>query len=154
MKYLKYDNVHIAVDPEFSVDNEKVRPGKVIGEISGSQINAVQDLMSAYLKENSIKEDKILLIHMFTEHMVTDKKALRYTDRVHMVMHLDGHGSPALKIKTYNGLYTENRSAKVSGGFKVFLKQDNPMMTPKQVLGLEPVGNKKVRDMPKLITYQ
>ena len=91
---------------------------------------------------------------MFTEHMVTDKKALRYTDRVHVVMHLDGHGSPALKIKTYNGLYTENRSAKVSGGFKVFLKQDNPMMTPKQVLGLEPVGNKKVRDMPKLITYQ
>ena len=154
LKYLKYDNVHIAVDPEFSVDNEKVRPGKVIGEISGTQINDVQDLMSAYLKENSIKEDKILLIHMFTEHMVTDKKALRYTDRVHVVMHLDGHGSPALKIKTYNGLYTENRSAKVSGGFKVFLKQDNPMMTPKQVLGLEPVGNKKVRDMPKLITYQ
>lgn len=154
LKYLKYDNVHIAVDPEFSIDNEKVRPGKVIGEISGLQINAVQDMMSAYLKENGIKENKILLIHMFTEHMVSDKKALRYTDRVHVVMHLDGHGSPALKIKTYNGLYTENRSAKLTGGFKVFLKQDNPMMTPKQVLGLEPVGKKRVRDMPKLITYQ
>ena len=131
-----------------------MRPGKKIGDISGTQINAVQDMMSTYLKEQNIKENKILLIHMFTEHMVSDKKALRYTDRVHVVMHLDGHGSPALKIKTYNGLYTENRSAKLTGGFKVFLKVDHPVMTPKQVLGLEPVGKKRVRDMPKLITYQ
>jgi len=91
---------------------------------------------------------------MFTQHMVTNKKAIKYTDRVHLAMHLDGHGSPALKIKTYNGLYTDARAAKVVGGFKVFYKQDKPRMTPKQVLGLEKVSNKKVRDMPKIITYQ
>ena len=154
LKYLKHNNVHIAVDPEFSVDNLTVRPGKKIGSISGSQINKVQDLMRDYIKENGIKDDKILLVHMFTEHMVTDKKAIRYTDRVHLVMHLDGHGSPALKIKTYNGLYTDARASKVVGGFKVFYKQDKPMMTPKQVLGLEPVSNRKVKDMPRVITYQ
>ena len=154
LKYLKYKSVHIAIDPEFSVDNEKVRPGKVIGEISGPQINAVQDMMSTYIKENKIKEEKILLVHMFTEHMVTQKKAIRYTDRIHLVMHLDGHGSPALKIKIYNSLYTENRAAKIAGGFKVFLKEDHPVMKPKQVLGLEPVGKAKVKDMPKVITYQ
>jgi len=154
LKYLKYDNVHIAVDPEFSVDNLKVRPGKKIGSITGPQINAVQDAMRDYIKANGIKEDKILLIHMFTEHMVTQKKAIRYTDRVHLVMHLDGHGSPALKIKTYNGLYSEARASKVVGGFKVFYKQDKPMMQPKEVLGLKPVGKKRVREMPKVITYQ
>ncbi len=154
LKYLKYDNVQIAVDPEFSVDNLTVRPGKKIGSITGTQINEVQDLMRDYIKANGIKDDKILLVHMFTEHMVTDKKAIRYTDRVHLVMHLDGHGSPALKIKTYNGLYTDARASKVVGGFKVFYKQDKPMMTPKQVLGLEPVSNRKVKDMPKIITYQ
>ncbi len=154
LKYLKYDNVQIAVDPEFSVDNLTVRPGKKIGSITGTQINKVQDLMRDYIKANGIKDDKILLVHMFTEHMVTDKKAIRYTDRVHLVMHLDGHGSPALKIKTYNGLYTDARASKVVGGFKVFYKQDKPMMTPKQVLGLEPVSNRKVKDMPKIITYQ
>ncbi len=154
LKYLKYDNVHIAVDPEFSVDDLTVRPGKKIGSITGPQINAVQDMMRDYIKANGIKDDKILLVHMFTEHMVTQKKAIRYTDRVHLVMHLDGHGSPALKIKTYNGLYTEARASKVVGGFKVFYKQDKPMMTPKQVLGLEPVGNKRVKDMPRVITYQ
>lgn len=154
LKYLKYDNVHIAVDPEFSVDDLSVRPGKKIGSITGPQINEVQDMMRDYIKANGIKDDKILLVHMFTEHMVVQKKAIRYTDRVHLVMHLDGHGSPALKIKIYNGLYTEARAAKVVGGFKVFYKQDKPMMTPRQVLGLEPVGKSRVRDMPRLITYQ
>ncbi|WP_297525245.1 hypothetical protein [Sulfurovum sp.] len=154
LKYLKYKNVHIAVDPEFSVDNLSVRPGKKIGSITGPQINAVQDLMSAYLRDNHIEEDKILLVHMFTENMVRDKKAIRYTKKIHLAMHLDGHGSPALKIKIYNGLYTEARAAKVVGGFKVFLKADHPVMTPRQVLGLEPVGKSRVKDMPKIITYQ
>lgn len=154
LKYLKYDNVHIAVDPEFSVDNLMVRPGKKIGSITGTQINEVQHMMSDYLKENGIKEDKILLIHMFTGNMVKDKKSVVYTDRVHLVMHLDGHGSPALKIKTYNGLYNDTRASKIVGGFKVFYNQDKPRMTPRQVLGFEPVSNKKVREMPKVITYQ
>lgn len=154
LKYLKYDNVHIAVDPEFSVDNLTVRPGKKIGSITGTQINEVQHMMRDYIKANGIKDDKILLIHMFTEHMVSGKKAIKYTDRVHLAMHLDGHGSPALKIKTYNGLYTDTRAGLVAGGFKVFYKQDKPRMTPRQVLGLEKVSNKRVRDMPKIITYQ
>jgi hypothetical protein len=154
LKYLKYDNVHIAVDPEFSVDDLAVRPGKKIGSITGPQINAVQDMMRDYIKANGIKDDKILLVHLFTEHMVTQKRVIRYTDRVHLVMHLDGHGSPALKIKTYNGLYTDARASKVVGGFKVFFKQDRPMLKPRQVLGLEPAGHKRVREMPKVITYQ
>ncbi len=154
LKYLKYSNVHIAVDPEFSVDNLTVRPGKKIGSITGQQINEVQHMMRDYIKENGIKEDKILLVHMFTQHMVTDKKAIKYTDRVHLAMHLDGHGSPSLKIKTYNGLYTDARAAKVVGGFKVFYKQDKPRMNPRQVLGLEKASGKLVRDMPKIITYQ
>jgi hypothetical protein len=154
LKYLKYDNVHIAVDPEFSVDNLSVRPGKKIGSITGQQINEVQHMMRDYIKANGIKDDKILLIHMFTQHMVTDKKIIKYTDRVHLAMHLDGHGSPSLKIKTYNSLYTDARAAKVVGGFKVFYKQDKPRMTPRQVLGLEKISNKRVKDMPKIITYQ
>jgi hypothetical protein len=154
LKYLKYDNVHIAIDPEFSVDDLTVNPGKKIGSITGPQINEVQDMIKEYIVQNGIKNDKILLVHMFTEHMVTDKKAVRYTDHVHVVMHLDGHGSPALKIKTYNGLYSDIRASKVVGGFKVFYKQDKPIMTPKQVLGIEPVGRYKVRDIPRVITYQ
>jgi len=154
LKYLSNPSVHIAIDPEFSIDDLSVNPGKVIGAITGKQINDVQTMMSDYLKEHNITDDKILLVHMFTQNMVTGKKDIKYTDKIHLVMHLDGHGSPALKINVYNGLYTEARAARVSGAFKVFLKQDKPIMTPKQVLGLESIGNKKVKDMPKIITYQ
>ena len=52
-----------------------------------------------------IAVDSEFSVDNLTEHMVIDKKAITYTDRVHLAMHLDGHGSPALKIKTYNGLY-------------------------------------------------
>lgn len=154
LKYLKHSNVHIAVDPEFSVHDLNVRPGNKIGSITGQQINEVQHMMRDYIKAHGIKDDKILLIHMFTQHMVTNKNAICYTDRVHLAMHLDGHGSPALKIKTYNALYTDARAGLVTGGFKVFYKQDKPRMTARQVLGLEKVGYKRVRDMPKIITYQ
>ncbi|SFV50062.1 Phosphonate ABC transporter phosphate-binding periplasmic component (TC 3.A.1.9.1) [hydrothermal vent metagenome] len=154
LKYLKYSNVHIAIDPEFSVDDLKVRPGKKIGSITGKQINEVQHMMRDYIKANNIKDDKILLVHMFTEHMVTGKKDIRYTDRIHLAMHLDGHGSQALKVKTYNSLYTDARAAKVVGGFKVFLKEDSHVMSPKQVLGLEKAGGSKIKDMPKIVTYQ
>ena len=44
LKYLKYDNVHLAIDPEFEVNSLDVRPGKVIGHISGEQINQVPSL--------------------------------------------------------------------------------------------------------------
>ncbi|MBW1751042.1 MAG: hypothetical protein JRJ37_10185 [Deltaproteobacteria bacterium] len=70
-------------------------------------------------------------------------------------MNLDGHGSPKLKIDTYNGLYTEAVSAKVAGGFKLFFREDKPsMMTPKQVLGMEPVDNAQIKEAPKYINYQ
>jgi hypothetical protein len=154
LKYLHYDNVHLAIDPEFYVGNLSVRPGRKIGSISGEQINEAQKLMSDYLKAQNIVEDKILVVHSFTEHMVTHKKAVRYHDKIHLILNLDGHGSPALKVKIYNGLYTENRAAKISGGFKLFFRQDHPMMTPRQVLGLEPVSNNRVKDMPKFINYQ
>ena len=153
LKYLKYDNVHIAVDPEFSVDDLNTHPGEKIGSITGKQINAVQDLISSYLKQNNLP-DKILMLHMFTAHMITGAEAVRYTPQVHLVMHLDGHGSPALKIKTYNEIYSKVRASQVPGGFKVFLKEDKPVMTPRQVLGLESIQNAKVRDMPRVITYQ
>jgi len=70
-------------------------------------------------------------------------------------MNLDGHGSPNLKTNTYNGLYTAEVSAKVAGGFKLFFSEDKPsMMTPSQVMGMEPVGKIKIDEPPKFINYQ
>jgi hypothetical protein len=155
LKYLKYDNVHLAIDPEFEVNGLDVRPGKVIGHISGEQVNQVQSAMTDYLNENDIKEDKILIVHMFTERMVREKGKFKKYEKIDLVMNLDGHGSPKLKVDIYNKLYTADVSSKIAGGFKLFFREDKPsMMTPKQVLGMDPVGNTRIKEPPKYINYQ
>lgn len=155
LKYLKYDNVHLAIDPEFEVQGLDVRPGKVIGHISAEEVNQVQSAMAAYLSDNGIKQDKILIVHSFTEHMLQNKANLKKVDHVNLVFNLDGHGSPTLKVDIYNQLYTGEIPSKMAGGFKLFFREDKPtMMTPKQVLGLDPVGKTKIMEPPQYINYQ
>jgi hypothetical protein len=155
LKYLSYDSVHLAIDPEFEVNGLDVRPGKVIGHVTGEQINQVQSAMTDYLKENGIEEDKILMVHRFTEGMIKNPETVTPYDQIDLIMNLDGHGSPALKVKIYNGLYTEVAAAKASGGFKLFFQEDKPsLMTPRQVLGMDPVGKASIKQAPKYINYQ
>jgi hypothetical protein len=155
LKYLEHDNVHLAIDPEFEVHGLEVRPGKVIGHISAEQVNQVQSAMTDYLKANDIKGNKMLIVHMFTEHMLAEKGKLEKYDRINLVTNLDGHGSPGLKVKTYNTLYSADLSSKSAGGFKLFFREDKPsMMTPKQVLGLDPVGKTRITRPPRYINYQ
>ena len=155
LQYLKYDNVHLAIDPEFEVSDLNVRPGKKIGHITGEEINQVQSAMTDYMKNNGIAGPKILIVHMFTAGMVKDKDLIKNYDNIKLVMNLDGHGSPQLKTNIYNGLYTETVSAKVAGGFKLFFHEDKPsMMTPKQVMGMEPVNKSRIKEPPRYINYQ
>ncbi len=155
LKYLKYENVHLAIDPEFEVNNLDIRPGKVIGHVSGAQINEVQSAMSDFLKENDIKENKILMVHRFTEGMVRDPQTVQAYDQILLIMNLDGHGSPELKVKIYNSLYTAKVSDKAAGGFKLFFQEDKPaIMTPAQVLGSDPVGKGGIKISPTYINYQ
>jgi hypothetical protein len=154
LKYLKHHNVNIAIDPEFEVSNLSVRPGKKIGHVKAAWINRVQAIMDKYMRENKIKEKKILLLHMFRHTMVEHKEQLKHYDNIDIIFNLDGHGSPKLKVGIYNAIYTKKYADKVAGGFKLFFKEDHPMMTPKQVMGMEHAQGAKVKHPPKLINYQ
>ncbi len=155
LKYLKYNNVHIAIDPEFNVHGVNIRPGKIIGHITGDQVNQVQDAMSNYMKKHGIKEKKILIVHMFRHSMLTNKKDIKTYDNINLVFNLDGFGSAGLKVSIYNSIYTKRISNKVASGFKLFFNQDKPyLMTPKQVLGLESVNGERIKKTPKYINYQ
>lgn len=155
LKYLKYENVHIAIDPEFNVYGVGIRPGKSIGHITGNQVNQAQEAMSNYMKEHGIKEKKILIVHMFRHSMLTNKKDIKTYDNINLVFNLDGFGTAGLKVSIYNGIYTKRISNKVASGFKLFFNQDKPyLMTPKQVLGLESVNGERIKETPKYINYQ
>ena len=155
LKYLKYENVHLAIDPEFEVHGLDVRPGKVIGHVSAEEVNQVQSAMTDYMKQNGIEESKMLIVHSFTPNMLKDKEKLKKYEMIDLVLNLDGHGSPRLKVAIYNQLYTKAISSKMAGGFKLFFKEDKPsLMTPKQVLGMEPVGSTKINVPPQYINFQ
>jgi len=155
LKYLKYHNVHIAIDPEFEVYGLDVRPGKVIGHITGEEINRVQAAMTDYMRKNGLKEKKILIVHMFRHSMVKDKNSIKKYDNIDLVFNLDGHGSPRLKMDIYNGIYTKETADKIAGGFKLFFQEDKPrLMTPKEVMGLKSTSGTEVKEAPKFINYQ
>jgi hypothetical protein len=148
--------VHLAIDPEFEVRKLDVPPGKVIGHISGDDINQVQSAMTEFMKENNLDGNRILIVHRFRKSMVTKPETVKNFEHIDLIMNLDGHGSPQLKVDIYNGLYSDIAAAKVAGGFKLFFLEDKPsIMTPKQVLGMEPVSsNTRIKNPPQYINYQ
>ncbi|HLO82395.1 MAG TPA: hypothetical protein VK166_15630 [Chitinophagaceae bacterium] len=146
-KYIKMPNVHIGMDPEFSMKGGQA-PGKAIGSYDAADINYVIDYMARIVKENNLPP-KILVVHRFTGPMVTNYKEIRKTPEVQVVMHMDGWGEPAKKINTYKS-FIYSQPVQFTG-FKLFYKNDlkrppNVMMTPEQLMKLKP--------MPVYIQYQ
>jgi hypothetical protein len=145
--YLKKPNVHLGIDPEFSMKGGQ-KPGAVIGSFDASDVNYTIDYLAKLVRENNLPP-KILVVHRFTQPMVKDYKSIKKTPEVQIVMHMDGWGEPAKKIGTYKHfIYTEPVQFT---GFKLFYKNDikiapNRMLTPDELMKLKPA--------PMYIQYQ
>lgn len=155
LKYLQYDNVHLALDPEFKIPtHRKYPPGKYVGHIFGKDVNEVQELMQNYMQEHNIQGERKLLVHMFHKRMVRKKEDIKNYDNIDLIFNIDGHGNTGTKIKIYNSLYNESNSKIANSGFKVFYEGDiAPLATPKQIMGLENSGTRKVKRLPTYINY-
>ena len=154
LKYLKYENVHLALDPEFKIPKHKrYPPGKYIGHIYAQELNNAQELISNYIKENNLTT-RILIVHMFHDRMLREKDKVKKFDNIRLIYNIDGHGDPAVKIKIYNSLYNKEQSDIAESGFKIFYNNDTKIMTPKQILGWEPTRGKKILRQPFYINYQ
>jgi hypothetical protein len=138
-KYLKMRNVHLGIDPEFSMKTG-VRPGKVVGTLDAADINFASNYLANLVRENNLPP-KILIIHRYTEGMVTNYKQIKTMPEVQMVMDMDGWGDKEHKIETYrNFIYKEPVQFT---GFKLFYKNDtltpgSQVMTPEDLLKLTP----------------
>lgn len=155
LKFLKYPNVHLAIDPEFKIPtHRKYPPGKFIGHIFASDVNEVQEAMQNFMVENKIEGKRMLLIHMFYKRMLRNKEQVKSYDLINLTYNIDGHGRGPTKIKIYNHLYNKDANKIAQGGFKIFYKNDiKPLMTPKQILGLEPVKGALIWKSPNYINY-
>jgi len=154
LKYLKYDYVHLALDPEFKIPkHKKYPPGKYIGHIYAKDLNAAQELINNYIIENHLKK-KQLIVHMFHKRMLRNKELVKKYENVDLIYNIDGHGDPAVKIKIYNSLYNKDETKIADSGFKIFYHADTYIMTPKQILGLESANGRQILRQPLYINYQ
>jgi len=147
-KYLMMPQVHLSLDPEFAMQTSGRPPGTVIGTLDATDINFAANYLAALVTEYNLPP-KILVIHRFTEDMVTNYKAIRPLPQVQIVMDMDGWGYPAKKINTYTYVIADEPVQFT--GFKLFYKADlQPpsmrLMTPAEVLNLIPA--------PSYIQYQ
>lgn len=139
--FLFEPHVQIAVDPEFIVDGKNV-PGQQLGKIDAAMINEIQARLDRVAR--SIGMTKVLIVHQFDDRMIVDKDKIGNMWTVEMVWDADGFGSPAPKIDDYNQYRAEAGFEK--GGIKLFYNYDSPLMTPADVMALEPT--------PSVIIYQ
>ncbi|MEM7132132.1 MAG: hypothetical protein AAF702_37850 [Chloroflexota bacterium] len=151
--YLKYPNVHLAVDPEFAlVHPDQAVPGNPIGYVTAEQVNQVQAAMFQHMIINGIRDRKILLVHQFLDEMIRDKEDLDHSYPIDLTISVDGWGGPGGKISKYN-IFVD-KSDEFSS-FKLFYGWDVPLLTPSQALGLESYDDYLTIDvMPNMIIYQ
>jgi len=145
-KYLKLPDVHLGIDPEFSMKGGQ-KPGSVIGTFDAADINYASAYLQKIVKENKLSP-KILVVHRFTQGMVKEYKEIKTMPEVQIVMHMDGWGIPAKKITTYSQ-YIYREPVEYTG-FKLFYKNDTKnngrLLTRQELLTLKP--------QPVYIQYQ
>jgi hypothetical protein len=145
-RFLSRPNVHLGLDPEFSMKSGHP-PGKRIGTMSSSDINFAIRFLSDIVAKNNLPP-KVLVVHRFTRDMVTGAKNIVLDPRVQIVIDMDGWGNPWLKYDSYRD-YIAREPVQFTG-FKLFYHNDTkkgePLLTPQEVLLLTP--------QPLYIQYQ
>jgi len=141
-KYLLMPNVHLAIDPEYSMKN-KCKPGNTIGTFDAADINYAAAYLAELVRNNKLTP-KILVVHRFTNAMLTHYTSIVLQNEVQLVINMDGFGSEAKKKSTY--YYAIFKEPVQFAGFKLFYKWDSNLMQPAEILALKPI--------PVYIQYQ
>lgn len=140
--WLEQDNVHLAIDPEFSMPDGVV-PGGDIGGVLAEDVIWTQKWLVELAEQQGITP-KLLIVHQFLERMIENKADIVPIPGVQVVIDIDGWGPPPQKKSTYDLM---NHQAIVEYvGIKLFYQQDEPLMTPEEVVSLDPA--------PLFVMYQ
>jgi hypothetical protein len=148
LPWLKYPNVHLALDPEWRT----TKPMQEIGTVTAEEINQAQRVMEDYIIENQIPGERLLVIHQFNWRMISGRERVESGfQRVRLVHCADGFGNPSIKRQSY--AYNAQASNMPIKGFKLFYNlgipgagYDSPLLSPREVFSLNP--------RPYIVMYQ
>jgi hypothetical protein len=133
VKYLERPYVHLALDPEYAMQPGGI-PGRRVGTLDAAQVNEAVQLTTIVDRQNI--PPKVLVVHRFTQGMLTIYEQIKLDQRVQVVVNMDGFGPPRIKEDAYKSFIALEPVQFT--GFKLFYKKDRPMMPPERVLGLTP----------------
>jgi hypothetical protein len=151
--WLLEPDVELALDPEWNLPAGHV-PGREIGSTNAATVNELSYYLARIRKLQNLPQ-KVLIVHQFTEGMVTDRDRILDRPGVAIVHNVDGFGTADQKKNIYNQLaYRTGAGAAAAhppgggrfNGFKLFYREDTGLMSPAQALGLAP--------SPDVIVYE
>jgi hypothetical protein len=140
-QFLEQPDVGVALDPEWRMAPGQV-PGQVVGETSADEINQVAEYMAEIVDRFHLPQ-KLLVVHQFDEDMVTNREDVATWPELAVTFDVEAYGDPADKLQTYQQLAPQGPWY---AGFKLFNQLDTPLLSPQQVMALQP--------QPDMITYE
>ena len=138
-------DVELALDPEWNLPAGHV-PGREIGSTNAATVNQVSYYLARLRRLKNLPQ-KVLIVHQFTEGMVTDRDRVRDRPGVAIVHNIDGFGTADQKKNIYSQLAYRSGAGAVAGrppgggrfnGFKLFYREDTGLMAPALALALAP----------------
>jgi len=149
LPFLSRPNVHLGIDPEFSMhyEREGVVPSKKVGQTDAAEINYAVRTLAKLVSDKQLPP-KVLIVHRWTRKMVSNASQIALDPHVQIVMDMDGWGPPWLKFDSYRD-YEVVEPVQFTG-FKLFyhhdLRKGDALLTPRELLRLLP--------RPMYIQYQ
>jgi len=118
----------------------------IIGQVSVEEVNATGAWLADLVAANGLPP-KVLILHQFQQRMIVGRERLDTSrDEIQYLVHADGHGNAPLKQATWRNL-KEGLPADVWLGWKNFIDEDSPTMTPQETM-------EDVEPRPNFVSYQ
>ncbi|MFW0789470.1 hypothetical protein AAFP29_07400 [Gordonia sp. CPCC 205333] len=141
---LKLPHVGLALDSEWRLKPNEVHLTQ-IGSVEAAEVNRTSDWLASVVRDNGLPQ-KVLILHEFDSDMLANRRAINTAHpELAMVIHADGHGTPPVKMGTWNRLITD-LPPNVWMGWKNFYTEDHPTFTPAQTMRVAPA--------PWFVSYQ
>lgn len=139
-RWLELPNVHLAIDPEFSMKANEVVPrdripGEFIGEVNGLDVQQGLEMVARIVAEKGLPP-KVVIVHQFEDDMIFNKDKITPVPGVQFVLDMDGFGGVEAKVGNY-GRFVRDQLIQF-GGIKLFYRQDDPLLTPAEIVALDP----------------
>jgi hypothetical protein len=142
---LELPHVGLALDPEWRLGPDGVHLVEV-GSVGVDEVNQVAGWLADLTREHALPQ-KLFVVHQFRLAMLPDRERLDTSrDELAMMIHVDGQGSQGDKQATWQAVRA-GAPAGLTWGWKNFLDEDQPVLTPEQTI-------EQVDPRPELVTYQ